>query len=121
MYVIFEGITVNGCVGIDTVLIHTYYNDVFIPNAFSPNGDGLNDMFYPQGRGINIISQFLIFNRWGEMVFEGKNFPCNDPNYGWNGMFKNTPLPPDVYVYIVEANCENNEKIMLKGDVSLIR
>ena len=112
-----------GCKTVDelTIDVSCSPSSFFMANTFTPNGDGLNDVFFPQGRGINVVNSFMVFNRWGEKVFDARNFPCNNKSYGWNGSFKNVPLPPDVYVYMVEASCENSERIMLKGDITLIR
>ena len=90
-------------------------------NTFSPNGDGQNDVFYPRGTGITSIKSMLIFNRWGELVFERKDFALNDVTAGWNGTFKTRPLTADVYVYVVEVQCGNNEVYGMKGNVTLMR
>ena len=92
-----------------------------MPNTFSPNGDGMNDIYYPRGRGINTIRSLRIFNRWGQMVYERKNFNANDASAGWDGTFKGARLSPDVYVYILDLSCENNSIITMKGDITLIR
>lgn len=93
----------------------------FIPNTFSPNGDGQNDLFYIRGRGIKKINSFKIFNRWGQLVFERANCQTDDPSCGWDGKFNGTLLNPDVYVYVAEAVCDTNEPLTLKGNVTLIR
>jgi gliding motility-associated-like protein len=95
--------------------------NIFIPNTFSPNGDGMNDLFYVRGRGLTQIRSVRIFNRWGQQVFQKTNVIANDAGAGWDGTFKGQPLSPDVYVYMVEVVCENNALIMLKGDVMLVR
>lgn len=94
---------------------------LFIPNSFTPNGDGLNDVFYPRGRGIRTIISFRIFNRWGEMVFERQNFAIDDKNFGWDGTYKGQALNPDVYIYTLEAMCDNNDPLLIKGNVTLLR
>jgi gliding motility-associated-like protein len=93
----------------------------FIPNTFTPNGDGNNDRFWPIAEGVNQIDRFVIYDRWGEPVFTANRFPPNDPAYGWDGTYKGAELKPDVYVYYLESRCGNGEKIFLKGDISLIR
>ena len=95
--------------------------NVFIPNTFSPNGDGANDIFYPRGRGIFMIRSLRIFNRWGQEVFVADNFAPNDASKGWNGTFKGQTAPADVYVYMIDIICENNAIITTKGNVSLLR
>ncbi len=113
----------GGCVNTDQVTIFvTCTNDnIFVPNTFSPDGDGNNELFYPRGRGIATVKSFRIFSRWGQQVFQRQNFLINDANAGWDGTFKGQKLPPDVYVYILEVYCENGALINLKGDVMLVR
>jgi gliding motility-associated-like protein len=95
----------------------------FIPNTFSPNGDGVNDIFAPRGIGLARVNSMRIFNRWGEMVFEKMNFMANDrtPTGGWDGTYKGKPASADVYVYIIEFVCENNAIVPVKGNVALVR
>ena len=91
------------------------YPFVFVPSAFSPNGDGENDEFLV--RGVNIEEMNLvIFNRWGQKVFE-----TNDQSEGWRGTFKNELLAPDVYGYYLTVKCFNGEENFKKGNVSLLR
>ncbi|HRO41685.1 MAG TPA: gliding motility-associated C-terminal domain-containing protein [Flavipsychrobacter sp.] len=94
---------------------------LFIPNTFTPNGDGNNDAFFASGKGIAILKKFIIYNRWGQRVFEAINIPPNDERLGWDGTFKNDRLPTDVFVYMIEAACTTGETITLKGDVTLLR
>lgn len=95
--------------------------NVFIPNTFSPNGDGANEIFYPRGTGLFGIKQAKIFNRWGEEVFAKINFSANDPSAGWNGTYKGQRLAPDVYVYMFEILCENNTVMLYKGNITLLK
>ncbi len=113
----------GGCTATDAVSIFVVCNDgnIFMPNTFSPNGDGMNEIYYPRGRGINTIRALRIFNRWGQLVFEKRNFNANDPSAGWDGTFKGTKLSPDVYVYMMDLSCENSSIITMKGDITLIR
>ncbi len=113
----------NGCknTGDVQVIVICKNANVFAPNTFSPNGDGSNDMFYIRGKGIERIKTLRIFNRWGEVVFEKKDFPVNDPYSGWNGMFKGNKPHPDVYIYQVEVFCDNSEIIRFEGNVALIQ
>lgn len=86
-----------------------------VPNAFTPNGDGINDVVKVEGRGIEEIV-FRIFNRWGEKVFESR-----DRTEGWNGYYKGELQEMDVFTYTVEAKMINGEIIPLKGNVTLLR
>lgn len=96
-------------------------DNVFIPNTFSPNGDGQNDVFYPRGKGLSLVKSMRIFSRWGELLFEQKDFAFNDPAAGWNGTYKGSKLTPDVYVYMIDVLCDNSVIFNLKGNVTLLR
>lgn len=96
-------------------------SNVFIPNSFSPNGDGQNDIFYVRGRGVKAIKSFKIFNRWGQLVFERVNCNADDASCAWDGKFNGQPLNPDVYVYMAEMICDNNEPMLMKGNITLLR
>jgi hypothetical protein len=63
----------------------------------------------------------VIFDRWGEIVFEKKDFPPNDPASGWTGYFKGRKAGADVYIYLMEILCDNNTVIPVKGNVTLLR
>jgi gliding motility-associated-like protein len=112
----------NGCSNIGAVLVVVICknSNLFIPNTFSPNGDGSNDIFYPRGRGLERVKTLRIFNRWGEVVFEKRDFPVNDASAGWNGTFKGAKAQADVYVYQAEVFCENGAVITLNGNIALI-
>lgn len=89
--------------------------NLFLPNAFTPNGDGNNDVLYL--RGDNITRMHLaIYNRWGELVFETR-----DQNIGWDGTFRGEPVDPAVFVYHLEADCGDGQRYFDKGNVTVIR
>ncbi len=115
--------TNKGCTATDSVTIFLYCdkNQIFIPNSFTPNGDGQNDVFYPRGSGVSKINAFRIYNRWGEMLFERTNISINDVSNAWDGTYNGGLPRPDVYVYLVEAVCDTGEPIFIKGDVTIIR
>lgn len=112
----------GGCSAQDKVTVFVVCNggNIFMPNTFSPNSDGINDVFYPRGTGIYSIKSLRIFNRWGELIFDRQNFKSNDAAVGWNGMHKGSKLTPDVYVYTMEVLCENNSVLTTKGNIALI-
>jgi gliding motility-associated-like protein len=114
---------VNSCTAADTILVKTICNDknYWFPNTFSPNGDGVNDWFYPRGTSLYNIQSLTIFNRWGQMVFQRRDFPANAQNLGWDGTFGGKQAPSDAYVYIAEVICENAQVVTLSGNVTLIR
>ncbi len=104
-----------------TVEVVCTNENYFVPNTFSPNGDGMNDIFYPRGRGLARVQSMRIFNRWGQQVYERKNFMANDPSQGWDGKMRGQPLPSDAYVYVIEFVCDNANVVPFKGNVTLIR
>lgn len=104
-----------------TVVVVCNNQNFFIPNTFSPNGDGQNEVFYPRGTGLFRIKSLTIFNRWGQIVFDKKDFAANDPAAGWTGIFKGQKASADVYIYIMEILCDNNTVIPVKGNVTLLR
>ena len=93
---------------------------VYIPNTFTPNRDGKNDVFYVKGRGVGLIKSMKIFNRWGEMVFEKTNFEIDDRSAGWNGFYKGMLAPVGTYVYFAEMECEGEEPFSMKGTVTIV-
>ncbi len=121
----YRALVVNqgGCIGYDNVTLFVFCNNanLFMPDLFSPNGDGQNDIFYPRGHGIYTIKSLRIFNRWGEEIFERLNFKANDASMGWDGTHKNRPAPSDVYVYTVEVVCETGLQMLYGGNVMLLR
>jgi gliding motility-associated-like protein len=111
------------CVSQDDILVKIACdkNQIFLANTFTPNGDGINDRFYPQGAGDPIVKKLTIVNRWGNVVFDATDIPINDPAYGWDGTYKLAQLPPDVFIYVLKATCESGQIIEIKGDVSIVR
>lgn len=95
--------------------------NIFIPNTFSPNNDGMNDVFFPRGKGVSHIKSLRIFNRWGQMVFERTNVNTNTPSDGWDGTYKGKKQPLDVYVYMMEVQCDNGNINRINGNVTLLQ
>ncbi len=97
--------------------------DVYIPNIFSPNGDGLNDIFliFANMRSIKQVNSFQIFSRWGEQVFLMENFEPNSPTFGWDGSYKGSPLNPAVFVWYAAIEFIDGRKILFEGDVTIER
>jgi len=104
-----------------TVFVVCEAGNLYLPNTFSPNGDGVNDVFYPRGKGIYAVKNLRVFNRWGEVVFSQENFQVNDMSKGWDGTFHGKLASQDVYVYTIDVICENNFVFSYKGNVALIR
>ncbi|MBK7810445.1 MAG: gliding motility-associated C-terminal domain-containing protein [Saprospiraceae bacterium] len=96
--------------------------EVYIPNVFSPNGDGVNDKLSVfSNPDIAKIDRFSIFDRWGELMYEIKNFLPNDPNLGWDGVFRSTLVQPAVFAYLVEWTDKLGGHHKAYGDITLIR
>ena len=90
---------------------------VDVPTAFTPNGDGVNDVIYVDGWGIKKLNYFRIFNRWGQVLFES-----NDIKIGWNGIYNGVPQNMETYVYQVSVETYVNSTYLEKtGTFKLIR
>ncbi len=89
--------------------------DIFVPNTFTPNGDGSNDVLYVRSRMIERLS-FQVFDRWGEKVFE-----TDDQRKGWDGIYKGRPVDPAVFVYHLTAWCVDGQEFFTKGNVTVVR
>lgn len=110
-------VTPEGCVGYDSVKVRYIAGpDIYVPNAFTPNGDGINDIFRPIPVGIVNILFFRVFNRWGQEVFETRDYMK-----GWNGLYKGQRADAGTYVWEVEGKDFNGQDIIKKGTVILIR
>jgi gliding motility-associated-like protein len=95
---------------------------IFVPNAFSPNGDGMNDRFTIfGGPAAEIITKLRVFDRWGNLLFEGSNLPLGQENAGWDGMFKGKLLGTGVYTYMAEVRFIDGEVILYEGDITIVR
>ena len=112
----------NGCRADDQITIYVEHDRrVFIPNAFSPNDDGVNDVFsiFTDNSQVANVRSFFVFNRWGEAMFELYNFLPNNPSLGWNGKHRGKAMNSGVYVYVAEIEFTDGEVIIYKGDVVL--
>lgn len=113
-----------GCTATDTIGFRVQCvesEQVYIPNAFSPDNDGVNDVFMVRGKGLARVKHFRVFNRVGQVVFERNNFDANDPTQGWDGRVNGIPASPDVYVYTAELLCTGGASYYKKGNVTLVR
>ncbi len=111
----------EACTIMDTIHINVIedwecdFPYIFVPNAFSPNDDGENDILYVRGRPAYEI-EFRIFNRWGENVFY-----TNDLNHGWDGFYKGQKLSPDVYDYYLIVRCIDEKMKQIQGNITLLK
>lgn len=113
----------TGCTASDAVKVKVKLKrPVYIPNAFSPNGDGRNDFFSVfAGPAARIVRRMKIFSRWGSMVYEANDFPLNDPTFGWDGTFRGRAMDPAVFVYFAEVEFIDGEVVLFKGDVTIVK
>ena len=108
------------CVRTDSVTIFVFEAicgepNIFVPNSFTPNGDGENDEVWVRGGNVTDL-KFSIFNRWGELVFE-----TTDQSIGWDGSYKGKIAEPAVYVYHLRVRCADGQNYFTKGNITLIR
>jgi gliding motility-associated-like protein len=100
-----------------TVTIRVYKGpEIYVPTAFSPNGDGMNETFYPVPVGIKKLHYFRVFNRWGQLIYATSTF-----NQGWDGKMGGKEQGNDVYVWMVEGVTETGKIITKRGTVTLVR
>ncbi len=110
--------SVGGCVGNSQsyrITVLPLDKDVFVPNVFSPNGDGKNDILFVYGNYITKVDMH-IFNQWGQKISS-----ITDKSIGWNGTYKGSPQPVGVYVYVLKAELANGKTVNLKGSITLVR
>jgi len=107
----------NNCRSYDTVRVSIDYDDhLFIPTAFTPNGDGRNDEFRVVNLSFRKLQEFRVFNRWGQEVFSTTN-----NTKGWDGMVKGSPQEMGIYHYIIRVSVPDGRVVTYKGDVTLVR
>jgi gliding motility-associated-like protein len=113
--------TAAGCAATGDITVKVF-TQLSIPNAFTPNGDGKNDIFYVLGGPAgSLIRDFAIFNRWGQRIFEVHDVPPGDPAYGWNGYYQGSAAISGVYVYILDVRFAGGTSQVFKGTVMLVR
>jgi gliding motility-associated-like protein len=108
-----------GCFDYDTIRVHVYKLDpsFYVPTAFSPNGDGINDFFRPKAIGMKSLDVFRIYNRWGQLLYSSTEIEGR----GWDGTFKGKGQDPATYVWYAEGTDYLNNRVKKKGYVVLIR
>jgi gliding motility-associated-like protein len=112
----------DGCKADASILLNVVAETyLFVPNAFTPNGDGFNDKLVVHGKeGIKILA-FEVFDRWGEKVFRADDFMVNDASFGWDGTFKGKPLQSGVYVWGLVVEYANGLREKKQGSTQLLR
>lgn len=115
--------TITGCSDSDVIWVYVSKDrKVFIPNAFSPDGNGLNDYLtiFADDASVRSIPSLKVFNRWGDLVFEKEDLLPNVETEGWNGYFNNKKMQSGVYIYIAEIEFIDGETEIFKGDITLM-
>ena len=110
----------NGCTATASITVEVVEavcdeSDVWLPNMFTPNGDGSNDVFKAESNFVDVF-EMIIYNRWGEQIFITNNLET-----GWNGTFKGEELEPDVYGYCIKATCINGVEYVTQGNVTIVK
>ncbi|MEO1257186.1 MAG: gliding motility-associated C-terminal domain-containing protein [Bacteroidota bacterium] len=116
--------SLDGCSDEDALTLFVdRQRQVYIPNAFSPNGDGTNERFYPFAKSDAVlnIKSFMIFSRWGETVFQATDIQPNIPDLGWDGTHRGEPMNPAVFVWFAEIEFVDGQTVLFEGEVILIR
>jgi gliding motility-associated-like protein len=109
--------TIEGCLVNDTLLVRIFKQaDILVPEAFSPNGDGHNDLLFARLVGISTLKYFRVYDRWGQVVFQ-----TNLPNVGWDGTYKGLKQPVETYGWIAEGITQDGSTIKRSGSFLLLR
>ncbi len=114
----------HGCVGRTSVKVSVEKpRGVYVPTGFTPNGDSENDRLVVHGKSQQVrnIRTFRVYDRWGELVYEDKDFNVNDLTRGWDGQWRGEACDPGIYVWYLEAEYPDGYEEALKGEVMLIR
>jgi gliding motility-associated-like protein len=98
-----------------TALATSLTDDIFVPNAFTPNGDGKNDVIRVHSEGVKTL-KFSVYDQWGELLFA-----TNDMTTGWDGTYKGAREPFGVYIYYLTASMNNGHQVNKKGTITLLR
>lgn len=112
-----------GCSAFDTMTVNvSLRRPIYIPNAFTPDEDGVNDFFTIYGgAGAVRIVYLRVFNRWGGLIFENTDFALNADALGWDGTHRGEEMGTDVFAYVAEVEFIDGVRVLLNGDLTLIR
>jgi gliding motility-associated-like protein len=107
----------QGCSVTDTLVVRIFTRqEIYIPDAFSPNWDGINDILIPRLSGIASLIYFKVYDRWGQLVYETEK-----KNAGWDGTYRGTKQPVDTYIWVAEGIGMDGNRIKKRGSTILIR
>lgn len=112
--------TTEGCDSIYRLnLIINIPKNIFVPDAFSPNADGINDKFTIYGNeSLERVVSLDIYDRWGNSLASYRDFPPNDTNFGWDGHGRGMELNPGVYIYMALVRFKNGDIVSLNGEIT---
>jgi gliding motility-associated-like protein len=114
--IILTATSTDGCISIDSLNIQVLPNNPEIPTAFSPNGDGNNDIFQVVNLDKTLVQEFKIYNRWGQLIYDDKI------QAAWDGKYKGVPQPRDVYMFVISWKTTSGEvDVVKRGNVTLMR
>ena len=109
----------DGCEATAEVLVDVEeVNRLFAPNAFTPNGDQINDVFRLYGKNLVLVRKLIIFDRWGDQVYIGENL---DPTEGWDGYFRGELMNPAVFAFWAVGEFKNGQTMEVSGDLTLVQ
>ena len=114
----------SNCTDKDSIYIEVRrVRKIYIPNSFSPNNDNINDQFivYASQPNVQLINQFQVYDRWGNVIFEVNEVAPNDPSISWDGTFNNRSIKPGVYTYLIDVLFLDEEVITYSGTITIIR
>lgn len=113
----------TGCIDRDTLNIRVESDySLYVPNVFSPDQNGINDTFHPfSGPDVEKIILMRVFDRWGDWVWENKDFKPNNPAQGWDGNYRGRPMDPAVLAWYLEAKFIDGTTRIFKGDITIVR
>ena len=114
--------SIDDCVASDSIRVNiNKVRDIFVPNAFTPNGDGFNDRFFINAnKSVTLIKNIKVFNRWGAVVYEENDLLPNDVSTGWDGYFNGKLMSTGVYVWVAEVEYLDGFVVTASGDVTLV-
>lgn len=120
---IFSGVSEDGCLGLDSISVSVLLiRDIFVPDAFSPDDNGINDRFVVYGGPeVRQIRQFKVFSRWGELVYERREFKANEESAGWDGKFRGKLMNQGLFTWMAEIEFIDGVVIVYEGDTTLLR
>lgn len=124
---VYYSIKYKTCTAEDSILLKVddacVVDSFDLATAFTPNGDGRNDVFYLKAYSIRTVNEMNIYNRWGNKVYGVSEVAANKKEFGWNGRMNNNgdDLPPGLYIYNISATCANRQKINFQGEINLLR